>query len=67
MSIRTLIPLLVSCLSLTVQAQETMEHEMRTDPSKKDHLEPQITMAELMRKALEKRYKNFKKIAKGLD
>ena len=27
MSIRTLIPLLVSCLSLTVQAQETMEHE----------------------------------------
>lgn len=47
--------------------QETMEHEMRTDPSKKDHLEPQITMAELMRKALEKWYRNFKKIAKGLD
>ena len=47
--------------------QETLEHAMRVNPSQRDQLEPQATMAEMMRKFMDSKLKNFKKIAKGLE
>ena len=47
--------------------QEKLEHEIHMNPARTDELQPQADMANAMRKVLEVRAKNFKKIAKGLD
>ena len=47
--------------------QEKLEHEIHMNPVLTDELQPQADMANAMRKVLEVRAKNFKKIAKGLD
>ncbi|MBR2661549.1 MAG: hypothetical protein IKE15_09130 [Clostridia bacterium] len=47
--------------------QENLEHEIHVNPARTDELKPQADMAGAMKKVLEVRVKNYKKIAKGLD
>ncbi len=47
--------------------QTAIEREIKLNPGRKDELTPQVAMAEAMRKVLENRNRNFRKISKGLD
>ena len=45
---------------------EALEHEIHVNPRREDELKPLAEMAEKIKKILESRIRNYKKIAKGL-
>ena len=47
--------------------QTGIERAIHENPGRKDELAPQVAMVEAIRKVLESRNRNFRKIAKGLD
>ena len=47
--------------------QASLEHEMHVNPGREDELRPLAEMSDKIRRILETRIRNYKKIAKGLD
>ena len=49
------------------EEEQNIAHEIHVNPGRQDELRPQIEMSEAIRKVLEARIRNYKKIVKGLD